>query len=51
VNTIKILFLGGPLQVSNEENVHCTYTQIGISSFGPGSCGQIGVASKRPFLK
>ncbi|XP_070509278.1 venom protease-like [Chironomus tepperi] len=36
---------GGPLQVSNEERVHCTYTQIGIISFGPAKCGLVGVAS------
>ncbi|KAL7042198.1 hypothetical protein ACKWTF_001059 [Chironomus riparius] len=36
---------GGPLQVSNEERVHCTYTQIGIISFGPTKCAQIGIAS------
>jgi len=34
--------LGGPLQVRNDKQVKCTYTQIGIVSFGPNICGVIG---------
>ena len=34
--------LGGPLQVSNDDQVHCTYTVIGIVSFGTYVCGIIG---------
>ncbi|KAL7042170.1 hypothetical protein ACKWTF_001043 [Chironomus riparius] len=33
---------GGPLQISNEHNVYCTYTQIGIVSFGSSQCGIVG---------
>ncbi|XP_070509425.1 venom protease-like [Chironomus tepperi] len=33
---------GGPLQVSNDNNVYCTYTQIGIVSFGSSQCGVVG---------
>ncbi|XP_070509411.1 venom protease-like [Chironomus tepperi] len=36
---------GGPIQVSNENNVHCTYKQIGISSFGPNRCGTVSIPS------
>ncbi|XP_070509415.1 venom protease-like [Chironomus tepperi] len=36
---------GGPLQISNDENVSCTYTQIGISSFGPERCGTVSIPS------
>lgn len=38
--------IGGPLQVSNEEQVNCTYTQIGIVSYGPKLCEVIGGAGK-----
>ncbi|KAL7042173.1 hypothetical protein ACKWTF_001046 [Chironomus riparius] len=34
---------GGPLQVSNQHQVSCTYMQIGIVSFGPRLCGSKGV--------
>ncbi|KAL7042181.1 hypothetical protein ACKWTF_001052 [Chironomus riparius] len=30
---------GGPLQISNDDNVKCTYTQVGIVSFGSSDCG------------
>ncbi|KAL7042182.1 hypothetical protein ACKWTF_001053 [Chironomus riparius] len=30
---------GSPLQVSNDKNVKCSYTQIGIVSYGPNECG------------
>ncbi|XP_070509267.1 trypsin-1-like [Chironomus tepperi] len=33
---------GGPLLVSNANKVSCTYTQIGIVSFGLNKCGTIG---------
>uniref|UniRef100_A0A182SUQ0 Peptidase S1 domain-containing protein n=1 Tax=Anopheles maculatus TaxID=74869 RepID=A0A182SUQ0_9DIPT len=33
---------GGPLQVYNDANVYCTYTIIGITSFGQ-NCGLAGV--------
>ncbi|XP_070509162.1 ovochymase-like [Chironomus tepperi] len=31
---------GGPLQISNDDNVKCTYTQVGIVSFGSNDCGR-----------
>ena len=34
--------IGGPLQISNENQVSCTYMQIGIVSFGPTPCGSKG---------
>ncbi|XP_070509416.1 venom protease-like [Chironomus tepperi] len=34
---------GGPLQVSNGDQVKCTYMQIGIVSFGSRYCGSEGV--------
>lgn len=36
-------FLGGPLQVYNEDNIPCMYTIIGVTSFGIQECGTIGV--------
>ena len=33
---------GGPLLVSNGNKISCTYTQIGIVSFGLRQCGTIG---------
>ncbi|XP_070509420.1 trypsin-1-like isoform X2 [Chironomus tepperi] len=36
---------GGPLQVSNDDQVNCTYTQIGIASFGHSNCDSTGVPS------
>ena len=33
---------GGPLQVYNDANVYCTYTIIGVTSFGQ-NCGLAGV--------
>lgn len=33
---------GGPLQVYNDANVYCTYTVIGVTSFGQ-NCGLAGV--------
>lgn len=38
---MKIKLPGGPLQISNTEP-HCTYTQIGIVSFGLKRCGTVG---------
>jgi secreted trypsin-like serine protease len=35
-------YLGGPLQIGNHNNVPCTYTQIGVVSFGLKKCGTIG---------
>jgi len=43
--------LGGPLQVSNDEQVNCTYTQIGIVSYGPKLCEVIGGAGKFFFCR
>ncbi|XP_070509421.1 trypsin-1-like [Chironomus tepperi] len=34
---------GGPAQVLNDAQSKCTYTQIGVVSFGPNDCGQIGM--------
>ena len=34
---------GGPLQISNEDNVKCTYMQVGIVSYGSSDCGSINV--------
>jgi secreted trypsin-like serine protease len=31
------------LQLYNDENVKCTYTQVGIVSFGPLKCGKKGI--------
>jgi len=39
-------FVGGPLQVSNDEYVNCTYTVFGAVSFGPRFCGVKGAPSK-----
>jgi len=33
---------GGPLQVSNDDQVNCTYTVFGVVSFGINVCGVIG---------
>ncbi|CAG9797973.1 unnamed protein product [Chironomus riparius] len=33
---------GGPLLVSNGDKISCTYTQIGIVSFGLRQCGTVG---------
>ncbi|CAG9797991.1 unnamed protein product [Chironomus riparius] len=33
---------GGPLQIRNDKKVPCTYTQIGVVSFGLKMCGTIG---------
>jgi secreted trypsin-like serine protease len=33
---------GGPLQLYNDKQVKCTYTQIGVVSFGLKQCGTIG---------
>lgn len=35
-------FSGGPLQVANNEP-HCTYTQIGLVSYGLKKCGTAGM--------
>lgn len=43
---IKFIFCattGGPLQVYNDKEVKCTYTQIGIVSFGLRQCGTVGM--------
>ncbi|EDS44979.1 serine protease [Culex quinquefasciatus] len=39
---------GGPLQIYNDENVYCTYTIIGVTSFGKycGLAGSPGVYSR-----
>lgn len=37
------LLSGGPLQIYNRDP-YCTYTQIGIVSFGLKKCGTIGTA-------
>lgn len=39
---MELKFIGGPLQIGNK-NQHCTYTQIGIVSYGLKRCGTIGV--------
>ncbi|XP_070509423.1 venom protease-like [Chironomus tepperi] len=36
---------GGPLQIYNDDISKCTYTQIGIVSFGPANCGTEGIPS------
>ncbi|XP_070509414.1 venom protease-like [Chironomus tepperi] len=33
---------GGPIQISNNNDVRCTYKQIGIVSFGADNCGTVG---------
>ena len=33
---------GGPVQISNDHEVRCTYKQVGIVSFGAKSCGKVG---------
>ncbi|KAL7042188.1 hypothetical protein ACKWTF_001055 [Chironomus riparius] len=42
VRNVCVTDVGGPLQVSNDDQVNCTFTQIGISSIGAGNCGAIG---------
>ena len=34
---------GGPLQISNNQDVRCTYKQIGVVSFGAKECGTKGL--------
>lgn len=38
--------LGGPLQIYNDDIAKCTYTQIGVVSFGAKICGTNGVPGK-----
>uniref|UniRef100_A0A182NZ25 Peptidase S1 domain-containing protein n=1 Tax=Anopheles dirus TaxID=7168 RepID=A0A182NZ25_9DIPT len=40
---------GGPLQVYNDANVYCTYTVIGVTSFGQ-NCGLAGVPAVYTFV-
>ena len=43
---LDIFPLGGPLQIYSHNISKCTYTQIGVVSFGARECGTRGIPGK-----